>query len=158
MTSRCLILLGVLVSAAAIADAKCIYTGHTSATVQIVYCSGIELTGSKSKSTWPDGETFTWQKPGAAVAGTLLSVEVLSSVVETSSDQDYPREPWKKGAHKLLYLDGSFEELCPETVPTSLGVRTIDQCCDVLPYTGTCLIPKGIVPVAVVPSPKENQD
>jgi hypothetical protein len=124
---------------------------HVHADVQVWSCIGATF-GAVGRRFYDFGPLY---ESGATFSGTLLDVEVKSSRLvwddpKARKAKDGSR-PWKPGELLTLFVSASADEVCPNSMQSDLTVVTREQCCDLLPLKGQCLVPRYLNIVTVVP-------
>jgi hypothetical protein len=135
------------------ASAKCVASAHVKSNVTINQCVGIAVTAGPSSIGWFENTRPPLYQAGSSISGTLLSVNVEKSVIDPSSKSNTfegSTEPWRAGENRALFVHGSAADVCPPVLPESSVVRTVNECCDVLPYDGICLVPAALDHVEIV--------
>jgi hypothetical protein len=131
-------------------NAKCLPMPLFTAEIEFEQCQGVKFDASLSKINWFPGEPQYMQQQGDTIAGTLIVGKIKSSGFEKKTSGYRLPNSWKKGSVKSLFIKGNPQEICPTVFPGTYRVKPSEGCCDVLPFSGECLLPKTIALVEIV--------
>jgi hypothetical protein len=133
-------------------DAKCAgfpLRSHVEATVEVSSCVAVTLGGSDSK-IYGIGRMYPEH---GSLSGSLLGVEVKKSHLvrdDPNSGSGVDAHQWKRGEQKTVFVAAPIRNVCPKSLPSTMTVSFREQCCDVVPTNGNCLVPGSVYVVEVV--------
>jgi hypothetical protein len=143
--TRCLpSLLALAAMISADCYAKCVFAPHIQSDVEVWSC--VAATFGASNSNFYDFSRL--YERNASFSGTLLSVKVKKSHFVWDDPKDHRTNgfhPWAAGQVHTLFVDRPVDAVCPTSLPSTMTVLTMDDCCDVLPRKGLCLVPAARV-------------
>ena len=140
------------------AQAKCIYHPEIRAGVTIQGCVAATFGATDAKSGL-FGDPEPMYRSGETLPGTLLTVSVKTAKFTWSEAMGHSvngAHVWKKGEIQTLFVKGAPTSVCPEVLPADVEVQTQRVCCDTIPGTWECLLPRTISLVTLI-SPKPTK-
>jgi hypothetical protein len=125
-------------------QAKCIYHPEIRAGVTIQGCVAATFGATDAKSAL-FGDPEPMYRSGEALPGTLLTVSVKTAKFTWSEAMGHSvngMHLWKKGEMQTLFVRDSPTNVCPHVLPADVEVQTQRVCCDTIPGTWECLLPR----------------
>ncbi|EGW23046.1 hypothetical protein [Methylobacter tundripaludum] len=135
-----------------VCNAKCLFMPLVTAEIEFEQCQGVKFDASKSKIDWFPGKPEYIQQQGETIVGTLIVGKIKSSGFEQKKSGYKTPSSWRKGSIKTLFIERDSQEICPEVFPGTYRVKQSERCCDVLPFSGECLVPSTISVVEIMKS------
>jgi hypothetical protein len=127
-------------------QAKCIYHPEIRAEVAIHGCVAATFGATDAKSAL-FGHPEPMYRSGEALPGTLLTVSVKTAKFTWDEAMGHSINGvhlWKKGEIQTLFVKEPPTSVCPHILPADVEVQTQRVCCDTIPGTWECLLPRNI--------------
>jgi hypothetical protein len=134
------------------AQAKCIHHPEMRASVTIQGCVAATFGATNAKSAL-FGDPEPMYRSGEALSGTLLTVSVKTARFTWSDAMGHSvngAHLWRKGETHTLFVRDAPTSVCPDVLPADVEVQTQRVCCDTIPGTWECLLPRSISLVNVI--------